>query len=97
MQPQIRRFIVGHYGIDQGTMDVLVEDGMAANHRVTEGRYAGAEIDFHEVCDAYDRFGPCLSGARGVPGDRFVAMVIGPSPPRRRPQDSGATAVTLSL
>ena len=77
MSPGCRRLLIGMNGIDQGVFDLLISEGYAFNHRATGGRYAGAKIDFYEVCDAYDRFGPYLSGGYGCSGERFAVKVIG--------------------
>jgi len=77
MSPGIRRLLIGYNGIDAGVFDLLISEGHAFNHRATSGRYAAAKIDFYEVCDAYDRFGPYLSGGYGCRGERFAARIIG--------------------
>ncbi len=77
MSPGIRRLLIGYNGIDAGVFDLLISEGHAFNHRATGGRYAKAKIDFYEVCDAYDRFGPYLSGGYGCRGERFAARIIG--------------------
>ncbi len=77
MTPDIKRLLVGMNGIDQGVFELLISGGYAFDHRATKGRYAGAKIDFYEVCDAYDRFGPYLSGGYGFHGDRFAVKIIG--------------------
>jgi AraC-like DNA-binding protein len=77
MSPECRRLLVGMNGIDQGVFDLLISERLAFDHRATVGRYAGAKIDFYEVCDAYDRFGPYLSGGYGFHGERFAVKIIG--------------------
>ena len=77
MSSGCKRLLIGMKGIDQGTFDILISEGYAFNHRRTGGRYAGAKIDFYEVCDAYDRFGPYLSGGYGFSGERFAVQIIG--------------------
>jgi AraC-like DNA-binding protein len=77
MSPGCRRLLIGMNGIDQGVFDLLISEGYAFNHRATSGRYAGAKIDFYELCDAYDRFGPYLSGGYGCSGERFAVKIIG--------------------
>jgi AraC-like DNA-binding protein len=80
MSPDVRRLYVGFDGIDQGIVQILTSRGYAFDHRSTEGRYGGAKIDFHEVCDAYDWFGPYLLGGRGFHGRIFEAKIIGSDP-----------------
>lgn len=77
MSPGIKRLVVGYNGVDAGVFDLLISEGYAFNHRATEGRYAKAKIDFYELCDAYDQFGPYLSGGYGYHGERFGVKVIG--------------------
>ncbi len=77
MTPDIKRVVVGMNGIDQGVFELLTSGGYAVDHRSTKGRYASAKIDFYEVCDAYDQFGPYLSGGYGFHGDRFAVRIIG--------------------
>lgn len=77
MPPGCKRLLVGMNGIDQGMFDLLISEGHAFNHRASGGRYAGAKIDLYEVCDAYDRFGPYLSGGYGSSGERFAVKIIG--------------------
>ena len=77
MSPQCKRLVVGMNGIDVGVFDLLISEGYAFNHRQTDGRYAGAKIDFYEVCDAYDRFEPYISGGYGSAGKRFAVKIIG--------------------
>ncbi len=77
MSPGYRRLLIGMNGIDQGVFDLLISGGYAFNHRETSGRYASAKIDFYEVCDTYDRFGPYLSGGYSCSGERFTVKVIG--------------------
>jgi AraC-like DNA-binding protein len=77
MTPECKRLLIGMNGIDRGTFELLISGGYAFDHRSTGGRYAGAKIDFYEVCDAYDRFGPYLSGGYGFTGDRFAVRIIG--------------------
>ncbi len=77
MSPECRRLLIGYNGIDTGVFDLLISEGHAFNHRATGGRYAGAKIDFYEVCDEYDRFGPYLSGGYGFFGERFSVRIIG--------------------
>jgi AraC-like DNA-binding protein len=77
MTPGCKRLLIGMNGIDQGTFELLISGGYAFDHRATGGRYAGAKIDFYEVCDAYDRFGPYLSGGYGISGEKFVVKIIG--------------------
>ena len=64
-------------GIDQGVFNLLISERLAFDHRATGGRYAGAKIDFYEVCDVYDRFGPYLSGGYGFYGEWFAVKIIG--------------------
>jgi AraC-like DNA-binding protein len=77
MPPGCRRLLVGMNGIDQSMFELLISEGLAFNHRATGGRYATAKIDLYEVCDAYDRFGPYLSGGYGFHGTRFAVKIIG--------------------
>ena len=77
MSSGIKRLLIGYNGIDSGVFDLLISEGYAFNHRATGGRYAGAKIDFYEVCDAYDQFGPYLSGGYGFFGERFAVKIIG--------------------
>ena len=77
MPSGIKRLLVGMNGIDQGVFELVISGGYAFNHRATGGRYATARIDFYEVCDAYDRFGPYLSGGYGFRGERFGIRIIG--------------------
>ena len=77
MSPGCRRLLIGMNGIDQGVFDLLISERLAFDHRSTTGRYAGAKIDFYEVCDAYDRFGHYLSGGYGFHGERFAVKIIG--------------------
>jgi len=77
MAPGIKRLMIGMNGIDQGVFNLLISEGYAFNHRATSGRYATAKIDFYELCDAYDRFGPYLSGGYGYHGERFGVQIIG--------------------
>ena len=77
MSPGIRRLLIGYNGIDVGVFDLLISEGYAFNHKATSGRYASAKIDFYEVCDAYDLFGPYLSGGYGFHGERFGVKIIG--------------------
>jgi len=77
MSPGCKRLLIGMKGIDQGTFDILLSEGYAFNHRKTSGRYAKAKIDLYEFCDAYDAFGPYLSGGYGFSGERFVVQIIG--------------------
>ncbi|OGN95970.1 MAG: hypothetical protein A2Y89_00795 [Chloroflexi bacterium RBG_13_51_18] len=77
MPPGCKRLLVGMNGIDQGTFELLISGGYAFNHRAAGGRYAGAKVDFYEVCDAYDSFGPYLSGGYGFSGERFAVKIIG--------------------
>ena len=76
-EPDLRRYVVGMIGIDQGVFDSLIRKGYAFDHRSTSGRFRGAKIDFYEDCDAYDAFGPYLSGGYGVPGRRYSLRIIG--------------------
>jgi len=77
MQSGIKRLVIGMNGLDQGVFELLISGGYAFDHRSTKGRYAGAKVDFYEVCDAYDRFGPYLSGGYGFRGDKYVVKIIG--------------------
>jgi AraC-like DNA-binding protein len=77
MQPGIKRLVIGMNGLDQGVFELLISGGYAFDHRSTKGRYAGAKVDFYEVCDAYDRFGPYISGGYGFRGDRYAVKIIG--------------------
>ncbi|MFC1952914.1 helix-turn-helix domain-containing protein [Chloroflexota bacterium] len=77
MSPGHRRLLIGMNGIDQGMFELLISEGYAFNHRETDGRYATAKIDFFELCDAYDQFGPYLSGGYGYHGERFAVKIIG--------------------
>lgn len=72
-----KRLLIGYNGIDAGVFDILISEGYVFNHRGTAGRYAGAKIDFYELCDAYDWFGPYLSGGYGCSGERYAVKVIG--------------------
>lgn len=73
----LKRLLIGMNGIDQGMFNLLISGGYAFNHRATGGRYATAKIDLYEVCDAYDRCGPYLSGGYGFHGERFGVKIIG--------------------
>ncbi|MFC2015103.1 helix-turn-helix domain-containing protein [Chloroflexota bacterium] len=77
MSPGYKRLLIGMNGIDQGVFNLLISEGYAFNHRATDGRYASAKIDFYELCDSYDRFGPYLSGGYGYSGERFAVKIIG--------------------
>jgi hypothetical protein len=77
MSSGIKRLVVGYNGIDAGVFDLLISEGYAFNHRATKGLYAGAKIDFYEVCDVYDQFGPYLSGGYGYHGERYGVKIIG--------------------
>jgi len=77
MPPGCKRLLIGMNGIDQGVFDLLISKGYAFNHRATRGRYAGAKIDFYEMCDAYDRLGPYLSGSYGFSGEKYAVRIIG--------------------
>ncbi len=77
MQSGIKRLVIGMNGLDQRVFELLISGGYAFDHRSTRGRYAGAKVDFYEVCDAYDRFGPYLSGGYGFRGDKYAIKIIG--------------------
>jgi AraC-like DNA-binding protein len=77
MLPGVKRLLVGMNGLDQGVFELLISSGYTFDHRSTGGRYAGAKIDFYEVCDAYYRFGPYLSSGYGFSGERYAVKIIG--------------------
>jgi hypothetical protein len=91
--PEIRNFLVGMIGIQQGLGVALRAEGTALDWRNYGGRYARSKVDFYQVCDAYETLGPDLQIKTVLRGTRFTAVFIGPggeSYPLRAQQASGA-------
>jgi AraC-like DNA-binding protein len=76
--PEHRCYVAGILGLGRSLTGALVGEG-ANEWKDRQGKYGHARVDFDELCDAYDQYGPDLLLINTNRGERYSAVVIGPS------------------
>ena len=76
--PEHRCYVAGILGLGRPLSRALVGQG-ASEWKDRQGKYGHARVDFDELCDTYDQYGPDLFLINTNRGERYSAVVIGPS------------------
>ena len=77
--PVVRSYVAGILGMGHSYVEALREGGWMSNWKDLDGKYGHSKVDFDQVCDAYDRYGPDLLVINTNRGEHYSAIVIGPS------------------
>jgi AraC-like DNA-binding protein len=75
--PEHRCYAAGILGMGQA-LTASLNWGQANPWKDREGRYGHARVDFDELCDAYDAYGPDLMVINTNRGEERSAVAIGP-------------------
>lgn len=78
--PEVRTYVAGVLGMGHSYVEALKEGGWMAPWKDLDGKYGHSKVDFDQVCDAYDLYGPDLLVINTNRGERYSAVVIGPNP-----------------
>lgn len=77
--PEVRSYVAGILGMGHSYAETLKEDGWMARWKDLDGKYGHSKVDFDQVCDAYDLYGPDLLVINTNRGEHYSAVVIGPN------------------
>ncbi len=77
--PEIRSYVAVVLGMSHAYAEALREGGWMASWKDLDGKYGHSKVDFDQVCDAYDRYGPDLFVINTNRGEHYSAVIIGPN------------------
>lgn len=77
--PEVRNYVAGILGMAHSYVGELREGGWMDSWKDLDGKYGRSKVDFDQLCDAYDRYGPDLMIINTNRGERYSAVIIGPN------------------
>ncbi len=77
--PEVRSYVAGILGMGHSYIEALKEGRWISAWKDLDGKYGHSKVDFDQVCDVYDRYGPDLLVINTNRGEQYSAVILGPS------------------